>query len=53
MELRDLQVMEARSHSQMNWGEGRAAEEMVAQDGKWSVGGTVKDRQGMFFCLEG
>lgn len=36
-------------------GRGRTAEEMVAQDGGWSssVVGTVKDQQGMLFCLEG
>lgn len=55
MEVRDLQVVEARNHFQVNWGAGRAAEEMVAQDGRWSstVRGTVKDQQGMLFCLQG
>lgn len=55
MEMRDLQVVEARNHFQVNWREGRTAEEIVAQDGRWSssVVGTVKDQQGMLFCLEG
>lgn len=55
MELRDLQVVEARNHFQVNLGEGRAAEEMAAQDGRWSssVRGTGKDQQEMLFCLEG